>query len=85
MTVRIRLKRLGKPQKPCYRIIVIDSRMKRNGRFIEEIGQYAPLLNPSYIEINHKKALFWLKNGAQPSNIVNKLFSIKQISKKNNL
>lgn len=79
MTVRMRLKRLGKPKFPYYRIVIADSRMKRDGRFIEEIGKYNPMCEPSYIELNKDKAIFWLKNGAQPSKIVKKILNIKKI------
>jgi small subunit ribosomal protein S16 len=73
MAVKIRLKRIGAKKNPFYRIVVADSRFPRDGRFIEEIGTYNPLLNPSQIIIDSEKALAWIKNGAQPTNIVKSL------------
>ena len=67
MAVKIRLKRLGKIRSPHYRIVVADSRTKRDGRSIEEIGKYHPTENPSFIEINSDRAQYWLSVGAQPS------------------
>ena len=67
MAVKIRLKRMGKMRSPHYRIVVADSRTKRDGRSIEEIGKYHPTENPSFIEINSERAQYWLSVGAQPS------------------
>lgn len=67
MAVKIRLKRLGKIRAPYYRIVVADSRTKRDGRVIEEIGKYHPTENPSYIEVNSERAQYWLGVGAQPT------------------
>ena len=67
MAVKIRLKRMGKIRSPHYRIVVADSRTKRDGRAIEEIGRYVPGENPSIIEVNHERAQYWLGVGAQPS------------------
>ena len=67
MAVKIRLKRLGKIRSPHYRIVVADSRTKRDGRSIEEIGKYHPTENPSFIEIDSDRAQYWLSVGAQPS------------------
>ena len=67
MAVKIRLKRLGKLRTPHYRIVVADSRTKRDGRVIEEIGRYIPTENPSFIEVNSERALYWLGVGAQPT------------------
>ena len=67
MAVKIRLKRLGKLRTPHYRIVVADSRKKRDGRVIEEIGRYIPTENPSFIEVNSERALYWLGVGAQPT------------------
>ena len=67
MAVKIRLKRLGKIRAPHYRIVVADSRTKRDGRVIEEIGRYVPGTNPSTIEVNSERALSWLGVGAQPT------------------
>jgi small subunit ribosomal protein S16 len=67
MAVKIRLKRLGKIRAPYYRIVVADSRTKRDGRVIEEIGKYHPTENPSLIEVDSDRAQYWLGVGAQPT------------------
>jgi small subunit ribosomal protein S16 len=67
VAVKIRLKRMGKIRAPYYRIVVVDSRTKRDGRSIEEIGKYHPTEEPSYIEVQSERALYWLGVGAQPS------------------
>lgn len=67
MAVKIRLKRMGKIRAPHYRIVVADSRTKRDGRVIEEIGKYHPKEEPSFIEVNSDRAQYWLGVGAQPS------------------
>ena len=71
--VKIRLKRMGAHKKPFYRVVVADSRTPRNGRFIEEIGTYDPLKNPSEIKIDNEAAKRWLANGAQPTDTVRAL------------
>ena len=70
MSVRIRLTRTGKRKEPHYRVVVADQRSPRDGRFIEIIGKYHPLEDPSVIEINEDRALAWLRKGAQPSDAV---------------
>lgn len=70
MAVKIRLKRLGKIRAPFYRIVVADSRTKRDGRVIEEIGKYHPTEHPSLIEIDSERAQHWLSVGAQPTEAV---------------
>ncbi|KPC83705.1 MULTISPECIES: 30S ribosomal protein S16 [Streptomyces] len=67
MAVKIKLKRMGKIRSPHYRIIVADSRVRRDGRAIEEIGLYHPVQNPSRIEVNAERAQYWLSVGAQPT------------------
>ena len=67
MAVKIRLKRMGKIRAPFYRIVVADSRTKRDGRSIEEIGKYHPTESPSFIEVDSARAQYWLSVGAQPS------------------
>lgn len=67
MAVKIRLKRMGKIRAPFYRIVVADSRSKRDGRAIEEIGKYHPTEDPSFIEVDSDRAQYWLGVGAQPS------------------
>lgn len=70
MAVKIRLKRLGKIRTPHYRVVVMDSRSKRDGRAIEEIGQYHPKNDPSIIAIDSERAQYWLGVGAQPTEAV---------------
>ncbi|MBP1744007.1 MAG: ribosomal protein [Firmicutes bacterium] len=74
MAVKIRLRRMGAHKAPFYRVIVADSRAPRDGRFVEEIGFYNPLTEPALIKIDEEKAAKWLKNGAQPTDIVKRLF-----------
>lgn len=76
MAVKIRLKRIGKIRAPFYRVVVMDSRQKRDGRVIEEIGKYHPTEEPSFIEINSERAQYWLGVGAQPSEQVLALLKI---------
>ncbi len=76
MAVKIRLKRMGKIRAPHYRIVVVDSRKKRDGRVIEEIGLYHPKEDPSYIRVVSDRAQYWLGVGAQPSEAVAKLLKI---------
>ncbi len=71
--VKIRLKRMGAHKKPFYRVVVADSRTPRNGKFIEEIGTYDPLKDPSEIIIDNEAAKRWLANGAQPTDTVKAL------------
>ena len=74
MAVKIRLKRMGAKKRPFYRVVVADSRMPRDGRFIEEIGYYNPLTDPIEVKINEEKAADWLKKGAIPTDTVKYLF-----------
>ena len=76
MAVKIRLKRLGKVRVPQYRIVIVDSRKKRDGKVIEEIGKYHPKEDPSYISVVSERAQYWLGVGAQPSEAVAKLLKI---------
>lgn len=79
--VKIRLKRMGKKKAPFYRIIVADSRSPRDGRFIEEIGTYDPNHDPSEFKVNEEAAKKWLANGAQPTEVVSKIFKAAGIEK----
>lgn len=72
MAVRIRLKRIGKIHRPIYRVVVVDSRKKRDGRVIEEVGKYDPNQQPSLIELNSERIQYWLSVGAQPSDAVHR-------------
>lgn len=76
MAVKIRLKRMGKKFEPSYRVVVADSRAKRDGANIEEIGVYQPTAEPSYIKINSERAQYWLSVGAQPSTQVAALLRV---------
>ena len=76
MAVKIRLKRMGKIRAPFYRVVVMDSRTKRNGRAIEEIGKYHPTEEPSLIEIDSERAQYWLTQGAQPTEAVEALLKV---------
>jgi small subunit ribosomal protein S16 len=73
MSTRIRLRRMGANKRPFYRVVVADQRSPRDGRFIENIGKYHPLEDPSLIEIDAERALHWLRVGAQPSDQVRNL------------
>ena len=68
--VAIRLARIGSKKRPYYRIVVIEKRRARNGRFLEVLGQYNPIVNPAQININGERALYWLSKGAEPSETV---------------
>ncbi|UNC92745.1 30S ribosomal protein S16 [Candidatus Contubernalis alkaliaceticus] len=81
MAVKIRLKRLGAKKSPFYRIVVADSRFPRDGRFIEEIGYYNPLTDPTTLKIDEEKAVQWLQKGAQPSDTVRALLNKAGIKK----
>jgi small subunit ribosomal protein S16 len=76
MAVKIRLKRMGKIRAPYYRVVVMDSRTKRDGRAIEEIGKYHPTEQPSLIDIDIERAHYWLGQGAQPTEAVAALIKI---------
>jgi len=73
MAVKIRLKRMGAKKHPFYRIVVADSRSPRDGKFIEEIGTYNPMTEPSTVSIKADRAQYWIKNGAQPTDTVRAL------------
>jgi small subunit ribosomal protein S16 len=76
MAVKLRLIRVGKTKQPQYRIVAADSRSPRDGRFIEILGQYAPLQDPSLINVDNDKIVKWLGEGAQPTERVRKLLVI---------
>lgn len=82
MAVKIRLKRMGAKKSPFYRIVAADSRMPRDGRFIEQLGTYDPRQNPAVVTIKEEEVLAWLNKGAQPSDTVRNLLSEKGIMKK---
>ena len=74
MAVKIRLRRMGAKKTPFYRIVVADTRFPPDGRFIEEIGYYNPMEEPSVVKVDPEKARKWLQNGAQPTDTVKALF-----------
>lgn len=76
MAVRLRLMRMGKKKQPEYRVVAVDGRAPRDGRYIEQIGRYDPRQEPSLVEIDNAKATAWLAKGAQPSETVEKLLNI---------
>ena len=76
MSVKIRLKRFGKIHAPQYRVVVADSRTKRDGRVIEEVGHYEPTREPSYIQVASDRVQYWLSQGAQPSEAVRRLLQL---------
>ncbi|MDO4730937.1 MAG: 30S ribosomal protein S16 [Clostridia bacterium] len=79
MAVKIRLRRMGAKKSPFYRIVVADSRYPRDGRFIEEIGYYNPMKEPSEVKIDVEKAKSWIANGAQPTDTVKAIFKKNEI------
>jgi small subunit ribosomal protein S16 len=76
MATKIRLTRLGKKKQPTYRVVVMDSRKPRDGRYIEQLGIYDPRQDPSLIKIDNERALHWLRTGAQPTERARKLLEI---------
>jgi len=82
LAVKIRLTRRGAKKKPFYRVVVADARMPRDGKFIEIVGTYNPLSEPSEVKIDKEKVMKWLKRGAIPTETVEKLLSIAGIETK---
>lgn len=82
MAVKLRLKRMGAKKAPFYRVVVADSKSPRDGRFIETVGTYNPLVNPAEIKIDEEKAIKWLNNGAIPTDTVKNIFSKAGIMEK---
>ena len=79
--VTMRLSRIGSKKRPYYRIVVIDKRRARNGRFLEVVGQYNPIANPVQMEINAERAQYWLSKGAEPSETVRSILRKKEVVK----
>ena len=79
--VTMRLSRIGSKKRPFYRIVVIDKRRARNGRFLEVIGQYNPIANPVHMEVNAERAQYWLSKGAEPSETVRSILQKKEVVK----
>lgn len=82
MSVKIRMRRMGSKRKPFYRLVVADSRMPRDGRFIEEVGFYNPLSDTDSVKLDEEKVFSWLQKGAQPSDTVRSLLSKAGLMKK---
>ena len=82
MAVKMRLKRMGAKKAPFYRVVVADSRSPRDGRFIEVIGTYNPLVTPAEVKLDEEKAMKWLNDGAIPTDTVKNLFSKAGIMEK---
>ena len=79
--VAMRLARIGSKKRPFYRIVVIEKRKARNGRFLEVLGQYNPIATPTLMEINPERAQYWLSKGAEPSETVRSILRQKEIVK----
>ena len=79
--VTMRLSRIGSKKRPYYRIVVIDKRRARNGRFLEVLGQYNPISNPVQMEVNAERAQYWLSKGAEPSDTVRSILRKKELVK----
>jgi small subunit ribosomal protein S16 len=77
----MRLSRIGSKKRPYYRIVVIDKRKARNGRFLEVLGQYNPIANPEQVVINAERAQYWLSKGAAPSETVRSILKKKELVK----
>ena len=82
MAVKIRLKRMGKKKAPFYRVVVADSRSPRDGRFLEVVGTYNPVKGQEVVTVNEEKAMYWLSNGAIPTDTVRSILSKQGIMKK---
>ena len=83
--VKLRLRRMGRKKMPIYKIVAADSRSRRDGRFIESVGQYDPNFHPAKVDVNENRALYWLKNGAQPTLTVRNLLSGKGLMLRHHL
>lgn len=83
--VKLRLRRLGKKKQPIYKIVAADSRAARTGKYIEAVGSYNPRIEPMLIEVKEDRLLYWLKNGAQPTDTVRSLLQRKGLWLKWNL
>jgi small subunit ribosomal protein S16 len=77
----MRLARIGSKKRPYYRIVVIEKRKARNGRFLEVVGQYNPIANPTLMEVDSERAQYWLSKGAEPSETVRSILRKKEIVK----
>lgn len=85
MAVKLRLRRMGKKNQPIYKIVAADARSPRDGKFLEAVGIYNPLINPHVIELKEERINYWLDNGAQPTDTVKSLFNQKGINLRRDL
>lgn len=85
MAVKLRLRRMGKKRQPIYKVVAVDSRAPRDGKFIEAVGIYNPKTNPHHLEIDEERAMYWLGVGAQPTHTVKSLLRQKGITLKSEL
>src|SRR6056300_1075829 len=85
MPTKIRLQRRGRKARPFYHIVIADGRAPRDGKFIEKIGTYNPITEPADIQLNFDRALYWLQSGAQPTDTVRNILSLKGVMYKNHL
>ncbi|MCK5764682.1 MAG: 30S ribosomal protein S16, partial [Bacteroidales bacterium] len=85
MPAKIRLQRRGRKARPFYHIVIADGRAPRDGKFIEKIGTYNPIVEPADIQLNFDRALYWLQSGAQPTDTVRTILSFKGVMYKNHL
>lgn len=85
MAVKLRLRRMGKKKQPIYKIVAADARSPRDGKFLEALGLYNPLTKPHTVDVKEDRILYWLSNGAQPTNTVKSLLREKGIILKNDL
>jgi len=85
LAVKIRLRRMGKKKQPIYKIVAADARSPRDGKFLEALGIYNPLVNPHSIELKEDRINYWLDNGAQPTNSARSLLNQKGINLKRDL
>ena len=79
--VTMRLTRIGSKKRPYFRIVVIDKRRARNGRFLEVLGHYNPMANPAQMDVDSERALYWLSKGARPSETVQSILRKKEVVK----
>ena len=79
--VTMRLTRIGSKKRPYYRIVAIDKRRARNGRFLEVVGHYNPMANPVQMDVDSERALYWLSKGARPSETVQSILRKKEVVK----
>jgi small subunit ribosomal protein S16 len=85
LAVKLRLRRMGKKKQPIYKVVAADARSPRDGKFLEAVGVYNPLTKPHTVELNEDRVMYWLNNGAQPTDTVKSLLRQKGITLKKEL